>query len=84
MIPNVDKAFDLSCITFREDGCIEISPELEQPAVLGINENMGVTLADGHQELLSNPVYGRFRTLSLIRFYPFAIFEWHSLDNLGQ
>ncbi|BAL24895.1 HNH endonuclease [Azoarcus sp. KH32C] len=49
LLPNIDKAFDGGYITFASDGKIIISPQLPEPSVLGISEEMHVTLDRRHQ-----------------------------------
>lgn len=50
--PNIDKAFDKNFISFKSNGGILISSELEEPRRLGIDATMKVDLTPQHQEYL--------------------------------
>jgi predicted restriction endonuclease len=52
LLPNLDKAFDLGYISFDENGLIKTSDFIEQPEVLGINENLKINVAKRHQGYL--------------------------------
>ena len=49
LVPNLDKAFDQGLISFEANGKILISPSLQQPNALGINDRMSVSLVKEHQ-----------------------------------
>jgi putative restriction endonuclease len=53
LLPNIDKAFDMGYITFKEQGRIMLSPELEQADTLGINPTMTIRLQKDHQTYLA-------------------------------
>jgi len=53
LLPNIDKAFDLGYVSFKQQGKIILSPELECADVLGINAAMSVQLDEGHQEYMA-------------------------------
>lgn len=52
LVVNLDKAFDLGFISFDEKGRVMIASVLESPDVLGIEENMSVSLLPAHQNYL--------------------------------
>jgi predicted restriction endonuclease len=52
LLPNLDKAFDLGYISFEETGKIQLSPELECGAVLGVNSDLQIVLHDRHKRYL--------------------------------
>ena len=52
LIPNIDKAFDLGFISFKSNGKIMISSELEEPEKLGVTEVQEVKLNDRHHGYL--------------------------------
>jgi putative restriction endonuclease len=56
LLPNIDKAFDKGYITFKEQGCIILSPELEQASTLGIDPTMSINL---HKDHLTYMAYHR-------------------------
>ena len=49
LLPNLDKAFDLGYISFKEQGDILVSPELECADVLGVIPSMMLRLDINHQ-----------------------------------
>ncbi|MGH1540275.1 MAG: HNH endonuclease [Arenicella sp.] len=49
LLPTLDKAFDSGLISFGKTGNIIISPLLQEPEQLGINESMSITLKPEHQ-----------------------------------
>ena len=53
LIPTLDKVFDLGFISFDANGRILISPMLNQPIDLGINETMKIRLQEAHQGYMS-------------------------------
>ncbi len=61
LLPTLDKAFDAGLISFDETGKIMISPLLQAPEELGINDSMAVKLKSEHQ------VYMEFHRDSVYR-----------------
>ena len=53
LLPNLDKAFDLGYISFRQNGSIRTSEFIEKPEVLGINEDMKIDVTKRHQDYLA-------------------------------
>jgi predicted restriction endonuclease len=53
LLPNLDKAFDLGYISFKENGSIKTSDFIEQPGVLGISDGMKIDVDIHHQEYLA-------------------------------
>jgi len=53
LIPNLDRAFDSGHITFSTEGDIIISPQLADPAKLGISSKMRLSLAPQHEPHLA-------------------------------
>lgn len=53
LLPNLDKAFDLGYITFREDGVIRISEFIESPQTLGIESGLKIPLSVQHREFMA-------------------------------
>ncbi len=53
LLPNFDKAFDLGYITFQTHGDIVVSPFLEVPEILGIENSMMLNIGDEHQEYMA-------------------------------
>lgn len=53
LLPNLDKAFDLGYISFRETGKVMLSEELDDSGVLGISDEMKIPLQGRHQEYLA-------------------------------
>ncbi|MBM0741828.1 HNH endonuclease [Phormidium sp. CLA17] len=49
LLPNLDRVFDTGLITFAEDGLIKISPQLTEPAKLGIKADMRLSLTSEHE-----------------------------------
>jgi len=49
LTPNIDKAFDKGYITFSDAGNIIISPLLESPEIIGINNSMSINLSHEHK-----------------------------------
>ena len=52
VVPNLDKAFDLGYVGFESTGKICISSELEEPAVLGVHEELRIKLEKRHHDYL--------------------------------
>lgn len=52
LLPTLDKAFDSGLISFAATGKILISPLLQDPEELGVNEEMAVGLQANHQEYM--------------------------------
>lgn len=52
LIPNLDKAFDRNFISFKANGDIIISKELEEPARLGISNSINIELTQEHQKYM--------------------------------
>lgn len=52
LLANIDKAFDLGFISFKNDGKILISQALESPEVLGIHEEMSFNIHQKHTPYL--------------------------------
>ncbi len=52
LVPNLDRAFDHGFMSFDYSGNVIISPLLQQPKMLGIEEGMSVSLADYHQDYM--------------------------------
>jgi len=50
LLPNIDKAFDLGYISFKQQGDILISPELQCTDALGVNQSMSINL-DARRQL---------------------------------
>ncbi|WP_083300925.1 HNH endonuclease [Jeongeupia sp. USM3] len=53
LTPNLDRAFDNGFITFDKNGYILISPQLTKPEQLGINSNLHIQLAEGHEKYMT-------------------------------
>jgi hypothetical protein len=53
LLSNLDKAFDLGYITFKDKGQIVISEELEDHELLGIRSDMSVKLSPKHQDFVA-------------------------------
>ncbi|CAH0990034.1 hypothetical protein SIN8267_00117 [Sinobacterium norvegicum] len=53
LLPNLDKAFDLGYISFNDKGRISLSEQLETPAILGVDQDMCITLVKQHQDFLA-------------------------------
>jgi len=53
LLPNLDKAFDLGFVSFKEQGDILISPEIEEYGTLGLKPSMTIKLGDRHQEFMA-------------------------------
>ena len=53
LLPNLDKAFDLGFISFKEQGDILISSEIEEFGQLGLKRSMNISLGDSHQEYMA-------------------------------
>ena len=53
LLPNIDKAFDLGFITFKETGTINFSDFIESPEQLGITSSMRINLQKEHQDFLA-------------------------------
>lgn len=53
LLPNFDKAFDQGYITFTEQGRIQLSKQLETPGILGVDQDMRITLVAQHQDYLA-------------------------------
>ncbi len=53
LLPNLDKAFDLGYISFKETGKIMISEHVEAPDTLGIDHSMRIDFAKQHQDYLA-------------------------------
>lgn len=53
LLPNLDKAFDLGYISFRDSGKIMISDFVESPSKLGIKKSMKLNLVKQHQDYLA-------------------------------
>ena len=52
LLPNLNKMFDLSFITFEDNGKIVISDYLEETDKLGVKPDMCIALEDQHQEYI--------------------------------
>ena len=52
LTPNLDKAFDSGFISFDTDGKILISEILEEPKMLGIEDEMKINFQKNHQSYL--------------------------------
>ena len=52
LIPTIDRAFDQGYITFSTDGEIMISSLLKNSKLLGIDENMSVTITAKHEKYM--------------------------------
>lgn len=52
LLPNIDKVFDLGYISFKQQGDILISPELQCTEVLGVNPSMNISLDKRHKEYM--------------------------------
>lgn len=61
LTPNLDKAFDLGHISFKENGTILISENLDEADLLGINSDLKISLSKKH--------------LAFMDFHRSAIFE---------
>lgn len=61
LLPNLDKVFDLGYIGFETTGKIKISPELEQPDVLGVNDELSVNLDERHLPYVEQHIKHLFR-----------------------
>jgi hypothetical protein len=48
LIPNLDKAFDLGHISFKENGAVLISKNLDEPNALGIHGDLKISLSEKH------------------------------------
>lgn len=53
LLPNLDKAFDQGLISFEANGKMLISPSLQQPNTLGINDRMSVSIVRDHQAYMA-------------------------------
>jgi hypothetical protein len=53
LLSNLDKAFDLGYITFKDKGQIVISEDLEEHELLGIRSDMSVKLSPKHQDFVA-------------------------------
>jgi hypothetical protein len=53
LLSNLDKAFDLGYITFKDKGQIAISEDLEDHELLGIRSDMSVKLSPKHQDFVA-------------------------------
>lgn len=53
LTPNIDKAFDRNYISFRPDGSVLISGELESPELLCIRSDLKVPLDAAHQPYMA-------------------------------
>ena len=53
LLANIDKAFDLGYITFNDKGLIRISDALDDHQRLGIDKDMGINLAQQHQDFMA-------------------------------
>lgn len=53
LLPNLDKAFDLGYITFEESGKVCLSDFIEFPDVLGVKDDMHVSLVKAHQSYMA-------------------------------
>ena len=53
LLANIDKAFDGGYITFNDKGKVLISESLDDHKVLGIGENMAISLNNEHQNYLA-------------------------------
>jgi hypothetical protein len=53
LLANLDKAFDLGYITFKDKGQIVISEDLEEHELLGIRSDMSVKLSPKHQDFVA-------------------------------
>ncbi len=54
LLPNLDKVFDLGCITFEPTGEIVISKKVENLAALGVKADMVIPLEDQHQAYMAH------------------------------
>ncbi|OCH21304.1 HNH endonuclease [Aliivibrio logei] len=54
LLANLDKAFDLGFISFRESGELLISSQLEAPEVLGLKEGMAFSVHHHHHKYLAH------------------------------
>ncbi len=54
LIPNIDKAFDLGFISFNDSGKVLISSYLENPEVLGLQEDMSFQVHHRHKRYLGH------------------------------
>ena len=61
LLANIDKAFDLGYISFKDSGKILISDELDDYQSLGINADMTVLLQKQHQDYLAFHRERRFK-----------------------
>lgn len=61
LVPNLDKAFDTGLITFDEDGKISISSQLVEPKIIGITNDLCVSLKPG------NEAYMKFHRTEVFR-----------------
>lgn len=53
LTPNLDKAFDQGYISFKDDGSIQISTHLKNPAILDITKNMQISnVNENHKKYL--------------------------------
>ena len=53
LLPNLDKAFDLGFITFKQSGEIVVSSKLENQEILDVRLDMRVSLEQNHQEYMT-------------------------------
>lgn len=53
LLPNLDKAFDLGYISFKEDGSVKLSEFIETPENLGITSDMAIQLTSQHQDYMA-------------------------------
>ena len=61
LIPNLDRSFDAGLVTFEKDGVIRISPQLSEPAKLGISSGLRVALTP------ENEIYMEFHRVEVYR-----------------
>ena len=61
LTPNLDKAFDLGYIGFRATGKICISPELEEPSVLGVTPELSISLTKRHMPYIDHHLEIEFK-----------------------
>lgn len=53
LLPNLDKAFDLGCITFEDSGVIRVSDAIEERETLGITTDMKIDLEPPHLDYMA-------------------------------
>lgn len=61
LTPNLDKAFDLGYIGFKATGKICISPELEEPTVLGVTPELSISLTKRHMPYIDHHLENEFK-----------------------